>query len=271
MNVMTGLDHVEILVPDLAEAIRFYCDGLGLRRKRVTESSAVLYMPDDTVIELTGGATREHDASGITHICMTTYDIDDAFRRALAFGATPSRPKYPAPVDNGAFRLAFVYAPGGEEVEFWQLKGERWAAKAPEGQYVRHLAHVALTVADVPAAVAFYEALGARMRSDWGKGCALTLPDGREIELFPGGEQTPAQHKAIKHFCALTGNADAALEAAIAQGGKLMLAPNNYDSVRFCFCYGLAGEMIEFFQVCPERKGEVFDAFPAAIPGGFFG
>jgi catechol 2,3-dioxygenase-like lactoylglutathione lyase family enzyme len=228
MNKADGLCHVRILVPDLEEAIRFYCTGLGLDLQHRDENGAAIITPDGILLFFCAGGTRDGDFGGITHVCYNTYDVDAAFYRALEFSAVPSRKSDPLPYTYKNLRMAFVRTASGEEIEFWGIMRPdgRFGEQMPGTCYVKHFVHVALTVPDMRASVRFYERLGAILKVDWEWGCSMRLPDMRELELFTGGQyvQNP---KAYASFGFLThGEKDKAVK-----------------------CLGPAGEAIEFVQL----------------------
>jgi catechol 2,3-dioxygenase-like lactoylglutathione lyase family enzyme len=253
MDKTGGLSHVRILVPELEEAIRFYCMGLGLKLAHRGENSAVVLTPDGIVLFFYAGGTRDRDTSGITHVCLNTWNVDEAFASALSFGAKISRESDPKPYTYKNLRMAFVRAPSGEEIEFWGImrKDGSFGESMPGNCYVKHFVHVALTVPDMPASVRFYEGLGAVLKVDWDWGCSMRLPDMRELELFTGG-QYAIDPKAYTSFGFIT------------QTNK---AGQN--------CLGLAGETIEFVRMndcigdmqltkSPEKLPDLFAEAPEA-------
>lgn len=240
MERVSGLCHVRILVPDLDEAIQFYCRGLGLALLHQDENEAVILTPDGILLVFSAGGSKEWDAGGITHVCYNTWDVDAAFARALEFGAVPSRESDPAPYTYKNLRMAFVRVPSGEEIELWGImrKNGSFGEAMPGNCYVKHFVHVAMTVPDMNASVRFYEGLGAALKVDWEWGCSMRLPDMRELELFTGGRYTPAP-RAYASFGFFTQSEQA--------------GPN---------CIGLAGETIEF----AGRKDSVGDTQTANAP-----
>lgn len=271
MGVIQGINHVNIKVHDLDEAVRFYCEGLGLTLKRRDDHNAIVLTPDGVILEFSPGGTADWDTGGITHICLNTYDVDAAFCRALEYGAVISRPQDPEPYTYKDLRMAFVRTPSGEEIEFWgiQKPDSSFGEMVRDSKYIKHFVHVALTVPDMYACVKFYEGLGAKLKVDWEWGCSMTLPDGREFELFTGG--TPAgDPNAYAHMCLETRDVDAALERVVSLGGKITHAAYDWSNLRIGFATGLAGENIEFFYLYQDgREADVFDTPPAPLPDLF--
>ena len=271
MGMIKGIDHVDLRVPDVDAAIRFYCEGLGLKLKRRDHYNGIVTTPDGVILEISPGGTNQWDGGGITHVCYNTYNVDAAFERALQYGAVISRPEDPKPYTYKDLRMAFVRAPSGEEIEFWgiQRRDGGFGEPVTGGRYIRNFVHIALTVPDMYACVKFYEGLGARLKVDWEWGCSMTLPDGREFELFTGG-QPAGEAKAYSHMCLLTDDVDAALERVVRLGGRIAHEPYDWSNLRIAFAEGLAGEIIEFFYLYQDgREPDVFDAPPDPLPDLF--
>ncbi|MDD4850848.1 MAG: VOC family protein [Gemmiger sp.] len=272
MGTIQGIDHVDIRVPDVDAAIHFYCDGLGLTLKRRDDYNGIVATPDGVILEISPGGTPAWDQGGVTHVCYNTYDVDATFVRALAYGATVSRPQDPKPYTYKDLRMAFVRAPSGEEIEFWSIQrpGGTFGEPVPDNHYIKNFVHVAFTVPDMYACVRFYEGLGAKLKVDWEWGCSMTLPDGREFELFKGEAPGAADPKAYSHVCLLTDDVDAALEQVVRLGGKVAHTAYDWSNLRIAFATGVAGETIEFFSMYGDgRAPDVFDAPPAHLPDLF--
>lgn len=271
MAEILGIDHVDLRVPDVDAAVRFYREGLGLTLKRRDEYNGIVITPDGVILELSPGGTERGDDSGITHVCYNTYDVDAAFARALEYGAVPSRESDPRPYTYKDLRMAFVRAPSGEEIEFWSVMRPdgTFGEPAPVGQYIKNFVHVALTVPDMYACVRFYEGLGARLKVDWEWGCSMTLADGREFELFTGGRPV-ASPQGYTHVCLLTDNVEDVLQRVEELGGKVAHEPYDWSNLRIAFATGLAGETIEFFHMYQDgRAPDVFEQPPAPLPDLF--
>jgi catechol 2,3-dioxygenase-like lactoylglutathione lyase family enzyme len=267
MEYLEGLSHVDIHVPDVDQAVEFYCTGLGLHLKRRDFHNGIVETPDGIILEISPGGKEGGDSSGITHVCYNTYDADKAFRQALKYGAVRSRPQNPDPYTYKDLRMAFVRAPSGEEIEFWSIaRNGVFGEPASEGRYIKHFVHAALTVKDMKACVKFYEGLGACLKADWEWGCSMTLPDRREMEFFAGGEyaQDP---KAYRHLAFFTPGIEAASKRVVELGGSIIHEPYDWSNLRVCFCRGLMGEVIELFQMDSGGKNaDVFDRKPDRLP-----
>lgn len=271
MGYINGIDHVDLRVPDVDAAVRFYCEGLGLALKRRDDYNGIAVTPDGVILELSPEGSDQGDSSGITHVCYNTWDVDKAFARALEYGAVPSRGSDPEPYTYKDLRMAFVRAPSGEEIEFWSVMRPDGSFGEPvqDHKYIKHFVHAALTVPDMHACVKFYEGLGARLKTDWEWGCSMTLPDGREFELFTGGERAE-NAQGYTHMCLLTDDVDAALRRVEALGGRVAHEAYDWSNLRIAFAEGLAGEVIEFFSMYKDgRQPDVFDAPPQPLPDLF--
>jgi catechol 2,3-dioxygenase-like lactoylglutathione lyase family enzyme len=267
MEYIEGLSHVDIHTPDVDKTVRFYCEGLGLRLKRRDSCNGIIETPDGIILEISPGGKSGGDTSGITHVCYNTCNVDAAFRRALDFGAEISRPRDPEPYTYRDLRMAFLRAPSGEEIEFWSIARRGiFCEDAPEGQYIKNFVHAALTVKDMKACVKFYEGLGARLKVDWEWGCSMTLPDNRELELFTGGEYT-RDPLAYRHLAFFTPDIKAAAKRVGDLGGSVIHEPYDWSNLSVCFCRGVMGEVIEFFQMYNDgREADVFDRKPERLP-----
>ena len=129
-STVKGLHHVALNVNDLEKAIKFY-EALGMTLPRTwgegVEAGAMLDMGDGSILEMFANGDGKGIVGVIGHFALDVDDVDAAYRTALEAGATPdpgwepmdivigSQPPYPA-------RVAFVFAPTGERVEFFQVK-----------------------------------------------------------------------------------------------------------------------------------------------------
>lgn len=125
--------HAMVRVRDLAESLRFYCDGLGLWETRRTDNPAGRYTlvylgaPDNphAEIELTYNYDVEDygSARNFGHLAFAVDDIYAVCAHLERMGVTILRP----PRDG---RMAFVRSPDQISIELLQ-KGEPLAPEEP--------------------------------------------------------------------------------------------------------------------------------------------
>jgi catechol 2,3-dioxygenase-like lactoylglutathione lyase family enzyme len=125
--------HPGFKVANYRNAVRFYTEGLGFQKfvewkigEGENDMAVMMDVGDGSYIEMFGGGSKEGTADSITHYALETDDCDAAFKRALAFGATPVyEPRDSTIGDSGrttTVRWAYVKAPEGEVIEFCQYK-----------------------------------------------------------------------------------------------------------------------------------------------------
>jgi lactoylglutathione lyase len=137
--------HTMIRVLDLDAALRFFCEGLGLReiRRRDSEQGRFTLVflgmdpgADSPQIELTHNWDQTEPYTGGRNFGHVAYEVDDVYaacRRMIDLGYVISRP----PRDG---RMAFVRSPDQISVELLQ-KGEAlppaepWTSMPNVGQW----------------------------------------------------------------------------------------------------------------------------------------
>ena len=126
--------HTMIRVLDLPAALRFFCDGLGLREIRRRDHEQGKYTlvflgekeGDSPCIELTHNWDHAEPYPGGRNFGHVAYEVDDIYaacQRFIDLGYTISRP----PRDGN---MAFVRSPDLISVELLQ-RGERLAPAEP--------------------------------------------------------------------------------------------------------------------------------------------
>jgi lactoylglutathione lyase len=127
--------HTMVRVRDLPAALRFFCDGLGLREIRRRDSEQARFTlvflgekdaGDSPQIELTYNWDQQEPYTGGRNFGHVAYEVDDIYaacQRFIELGYTISRP----PRDG---RMAFVRSPDLISVELLQ-RGEALAAREP--------------------------------------------------------------------------------------------------------------------------------------------
>ena len=124
-----GSHHLALAASDFDKSFAFYTEGLGMQLAAAwgegTGRAALLDIGDGSHIELFANGTAQPQADAkYVHFAIRTTDTDTAFANAIAAGARekiapktvaiPATPPLPA-------RIAFVFGPDGEEVEFFQV------------------------------------------------------------------------------------------------------------------------------------------------------
>lgn len=134
-NVVKGMGfhHISLRCKDIEKSIKFY-EALGCVKVAEWEGKvgkiAMVDLGDGGRIELFSGGVEDKVESDTQsgewfHLALKSDDPDAAFATAIAAGATEKFAPYdmviksepPMPV-----RLAFVYGPNGEVIEFFHLK-----------------------------------------------------------------------------------------------------------------------------------------------------
>jgi 4-hydroxymandelate synthase len=127
MDVL-GIDHVEIYVPDLEQARRFYVDQLGLTLSgwsrplgdvnpgrslslRCGSTSVVLTAPTEPVTGDVADYLQDHGA-GVANICLRITDIGRVWDDAVAGGAEPLGPPTRSLLNGTRATVAVVRAFG---------------------------------------------------------------------------------------------------------------------------------------------------------------
>ena len=122
-----GFCHIALGAIDFDKTIAFYgALGMPVVRSWGGEGSraAMLDMGDGGIIEVYENAPNtEEVAPNWQHLAIATTDTDGAYEAALAAGATVKvEPKdVVIPCNEGGYpvRIAFVYGPSGEVIEFF--------------------------------------------------------------------------------------------------------------------------------------------------------
>ena len=128
--------HTMVRVRDLPAALRFFCEGLGLRETRRRDSEkgrfTLVFLgepgnaSDSPQIELTYNWDQKEPYTGGRNFGHVAYEVDDIYaacQRFVDLGYTISRP----PRDG---HMAFVRSPDLISVELLQ-KGESLPAREP--------------------------------------------------------------------------------------------------------------------------------------------
>ena len=132
-----GFHHIALRCKDFDKSMRFYA-SLGC----VTTVSwgdepnraAMVDLGDGGCIELfSGGGVEEKTESDTQsgewlHLALACDDPDAAFAAAIAAGATEKLAPYDVVIDSDTplpLRIALVYGPDGEVIEFFHVRNEK--------------------------------------------------------------------------------------------------------------------------------------------------
>lgn len=116
--------HAALEVTDFDRSVKFYKDmgfTAALEWYRGNKKAIMMDTGEGSCLELFDGGIKEgiakHQAGDILHIAFLVDNADDAYNTALKCGAMAKS----APMDCPTkVRIAFVYGPDGEEIEFFQ-------------------------------------------------------------------------------------------------------------------------------------------------------
>ncbi|WP_084455670.1 VOC family protein [Novosphingobium rosa] len=124
--------HSMLRIRDVDAALRFYCDGLGMRvldrydiaagRFSILFLSYAGYRDGPAALELTWNWDRDEDythGSGYGHVAIGVPDVAAMWARLPAYGGQQGSP--PKAMMPGAPELAFVRDPDGYAIELIQI------------------------------------------------------------------------------------------------------------------------------------------------------
>lgn len=128
-NVIPSLSfhHIALRVRDFDRELRFFTEGLGLKPHTAwggeDRKIMLLEIGDGGMLELFSGGSEESEANNrYIHFAFRVDDVEAAFARAVKAGATvksaPAVHEIPSFPVKMTLQCAFVYSPGGAEVEF---------------------------------------------------------------------------------------------------------------------------------------------------------
>ncbi len=126
--------HAALKVTDFDKSLNFYTEGLGMKLLKTWgegDSRAAMFdIGDGTCIEMFAGGIKgelsQDRAGSFIHFAFDVEDPDSWYDRALSCGATSKSAPADLLVETSAdpldVRIAFVYGPDGEVLEFFHSK-----------------------------------------------------------------------------------------------------------------------------------------------------
>lgn len=137
-NIIKGLgfNHIALKCKDFDKSIQFYT-SLGCTVTAAwgdaENRAAMIDIGDGGCIELFNGAVEEKtetpELSGEWfHLALTSDDPDAAFAAAIAAGAAEKAAPFNTVIASDTpipVRIAFVYGPDGEVIEFFHVRDEK--------------------------------------------------------------------------------------------------------------------------------------------------
>lgn len=124
-----GIAHLALKAADFEKSLAFYRDGLGMTPYiSWGEGSSHIQMlkfgDGAGILELFAGGSGEQANNTYIHFAYSVEDVDAAFETALKAGAKPKIYPKSVALDSEpkkvTIRIAFVYGPDGEEIEFFK-------------------------------------------------------------------------------------------------------------------------------------------------------
>lgn len=127
--------HIALYVSDFDRSLSFYGDGLGCELKATWgepgRRTALMDFGNGTGIEIFEREVKKEKpdtacTGAYWHYALHTEDVDAAFKRAVSLGATVRNEPYEvnlkAVPETISAKMAFVFGPDGELIEFYNRK-----------------------------------------------------------------------------------------------------------------------------------------------------
>lgn len=125
-----GIAHLALKVKDFDKSYKFYTEGLGMTPYLCwgegEKHIQMLKFGDGAgILELfAGGSDEIPDMGKYIHFAYSVKNVEAAYETALAAGAKPLTPPKTVGLDSKpdkiSIRIAFVYGPDNEQIEFFQ-------------------------------------------------------------------------------------------------------------------------------------------------------
>jgi lactoylglutathione lyase len=129
-NVITGIDHVAIVVSDMDRSIEFYAGVLGLTiirdgRKESANKKTFLGTKSRTLVALTESKNRKREGAGavegVAHVAFKVDDVEKASKALESKGVTFIEEKVEK---DGKIKAYHFLDPDGLELEIYGETGE---------------------------------------------------------------------------------------------------------------------------------------------------
>lgn len=122
------MHHVALAVNDYEHSRDFYIRafGMALVNEWTFNGKQLCFLDvgDGSYLELHSALEGETVEGRYLHFCLHTSDLENAYRNAIAFGATPNRPPFDFLIESSPqtmqVRVAWLYGPDGESIELFQ-------------------------------------------------------------------------------------------------------------------------------------------------------
>ncbi len=127
-----GFHHIGLKYTDLATSLTFY-QALGftevVRWGELGNEIVMLEMSDGGRVELLPSGGEDFSQKGRwLHFAIQTKDVEGMYEKALSAGAISKIPPKTVPLNSSPYkmsiRVAFVFGPDGEELEFFNQLAE---------------------------------------------------------------------------------------------------------------------------------------------------
>ena len=127
--MINGVHHIALRALDFDASMKFYTEGLGLKVRTTWQSganrAAMIELGGGSCIELFEGGVGEKTEPAMQagewfHLALRTDDTDAVYQAALAAGATSKMEPKSAQIGDMPIRIAFVYGPSNEVIEFFK-------------------------------------------------------------------------------------------------------------------------------------------------------
>ncbi|MBR6558888.1 MAG: VOC family protein [Clostridia bacterium] len=124
-----GFHHINLKASDFDKTVSFYRDALGMTPSYSWKNGDVkvqmMDIDDGGIIEIASDNSGQTSDGVWNHFAIRTDDVDAAYEAAIAWGAEsmtpPSNFTFDAQPTTLNIRIAFVYGPDNEKIEFFKI------------------------------------------------------------------------------------------------------------------------------------------------------